>query len=110
MEKCGCAARTRKRYRVTTDSTHSFKKVPNLLNQKFQTEKPDIIWCSDITYIPTQEGWLYLSVIMDLYSRKIIGWEDNGKLNQDLTLCALRKAIERTKPPAPFLHHSDQGI
>jgi len=111
MRKGGYVARTRKRYRITTNSTHTFRKAPNLLNQGFQAERPNTIWCSDITYIPTKDGWLYLSVIMDLYSRKVVGWEANGRLNQELTLRALQKAIERRRPSSSsLLHHSDQGI
>jgi len=110
MRKYGYAARTRKRYRVTTNSAHAFKKAPNLVDQGFQIGRPNGIWCSDITYIPTKDGWLYLSVIMDLYSRKVVGWEANERLNQELTLRALQKALERRKPACPLLHHSDQGI
>ncbi|NSW76887.1 MAG: IS3 family transposase [Candidatus Atribacteria bacterium] len=110
MRKGGYVARGKKRYRITTNSVHAFSKAPNLLGRAFQAEKPNTIWCSDITYIPTKDGWLYLSVIMDLYSRKVVGWEVKEQLNQELTLRALQKAVERRRPFSSLLHHSDQGI
>jgi putative transposase len=74
MRKLGLKARTTKRYKVTTDSRHSFPVAKNLLNRKFDVDKPNTVWTTDITYVWTLEGWLYLSVVLDLYSRQIVGW------------------------------------
>ncbi len=99
-----------RRYRVTTNSAHSLKKALNLLEREFQAERPNRIWCSNITYILTKDRWLCLSMVMDLYSRKVVGWEVNEKLHQEPTLLALQRAIERRRPSSFLLHHSDQGI
>jgi len=80
------------------------------LNQNFRCERANTIWCSDITYIPTREGWLYLAVTLDLHSRKIVGWEVDERLSPALTIASLKKAIPRRKPSSGLLHHSDQGL
>lgn len=74
MKQAGLKARHKRRYKVTMDSKHSLPVAPNLLNRAFDTVRPDQVWTTDISYIPTQEGWLYLAVVMDLYTRAIIGW------------------------------------
>lgn len=110
MRSMGLQGRRRKGYRGTTKSSHSHRKFPNLLNQNFRCERPNTIWCSDITYIPTREGWLYLAVTLDLHSRKIVGWEVDERLSPALTIASLKKAITRRKPSSGLLHHSDQGL
>lgn len=83
--------------------------APNLLNRQFAVEKPDQVWTTDITYIPTQEGWLYLAVVMDLYTRAIIGWAMDSRMTRELTINALHMAWFRRHPEAGVLHHSDRG-
>jgi len=83
--------------------------TPNLLNQNFVATKVDEVWLADITYIPTTVGWLYLAVVIDLYSRKIVGWAMNDSLHRQLVLDALQMAITVRKPAPGLLHHSDRG-
>jgi putative transposase len=100
----------RKRHKVgTTDSKHSYPIAPNLLNRQFRTDAPDTKWVADITYIPTREGWLYLAAVMDLYSRKIVGWGMQARITADLVEDALRMALYERQPDPGLLHHSDRG-
>lgn len=100
----------RKRHKVrTTDSQHNHPIAPNRLNRQFEAEAPNIKWVGDITYIPTREGWLYLAVIMDLYSRKIVGWGMSAHITADLVENALRMALYERQPDPGLLHHSDRG-
>ncbi len=94
---------------TTTNSKHSYPIVPNLLNRQFYAEQPNQKWVSDITYIPTREGWLYLAGIMDLFSRRIIGWDMGAQINSDLVERALRMALYQRQPSKGLLHHSDRG-
>ena len=101
----------RRRFRRTTDSRHDLPVADNLLHQDFTTATaPNEVWLSDLTYIPTGEGWLYLAGVMDLFSRKIVGWSMAEHLRTDLVSEALRMAIARRQPGAGLLHHSDRGI
>jgi putative transposase len=109
MRHRGLAARRPRRYRVTTDSRHPFPIAANVLARQFTAPAPDAVWVSDITYIPTGEGWLYLAVILDLYSRGIVGWAMNERLTRQLTLDALGMALARRRPTQGLLHHSDRG-
>ena len=109
MRTRGLAARRRRRFRVTTHSQHPFPLAPNLLARQFERATPDLAWVTDITYLPTGEGWLYLAVIVDLCSRYAVGWAMNERLTDDLTLSALGMALERRRPPPGLLHHSDRG-
>ena len=109
MKQAGLKARHKRRYKVTTDSKHNLPVAPNLLNRQFAVDKPDQVWTTDITYIPTQEGWLYLAVVMDLYSRAIIGWAMDSRMTRELTISALRMAWFRRHPQPGVLHHSDRG-
>jgi putative transposase len=109
MKKAGLEVKTRKKFKRTTDSRHQLPVAPNLLNQQFQAEGPDSIWCGDITYLWTLEGWLYLAVIIDLYSRKVVGWALDSHLKTSLALEALRMAYWRRKPAKGLIHHSDRG-
>lgn len=103
-------ARQRKRWRPkTTDSKHSLAVAPNVLNREFEAEAPDQKWVTDITYIPTAEGWLYLAAVMDLYSRRIVGWSMASKLTSRLVKDALKLAIAQRQPGPGLVHHSDRG-
>jgi transposase InsO family protein len=109
MRARGLAARRRRRVRVTTHSRHPFPVAPNVLARQFERPQPDRAWVTDITYIPTGEGWLYLAVLLDLCSRLAVGWAMSERLTDDLTLDALGMALARRCPPQGLLHHSDRG-
>jgi putative transposase len=94
----------------TTDSRHDFPIAPNLLDRNFTATAPNRIWLVDITYVETDQGWLYLATILDLYSRKIVGWAMCDHLRTDLPLAALRMAISAQRPGAGLIHHSDRGV
>ncbi len=109
MQEAELAAR-RKRYRVLTtkrDSTHPV--APNVLQREFTEKDPNKKWVTDITYIPTAQGWLYLAVILDLYSRMVVGWSMSGKCDGELVERALDQALARRCPAPGLLHHSDRG-
>lgn len=103
-------AKRKPRYRTTTESHHRLPIAPNRLMRAFSAPAANQKWVSDITFVPTQEGWLYLCVVMDLFSRLVIGWAMEPYLNQELGLKALRMALARRQPPPGLVHHSDQGI
>src|SRR2546426_261567 len=109
MRGRGLAARRRRRFRVTTHSRHPFPIAPNVLARQFQRAAPDQAWVTDITYIPTGEGWLYLAVIVDLCSRFAVGWAMSARVTDDLTLAALGMALARRRPSPGLVHHSDRG-
>jgi len=109
MRVHGLAARRRRRFCVTTQSRHPFPIAPNVLARQFDRAHPDQAWVTDITYIPTGEGWLYLAVILDLCSRFAVGWAMSTRITDDLTLDALAMALGRRHPPQGLLHHSDRG-
>jgi transposase InsO family protein len=109
MRTRGLAARRRRRFRATTQSQHSFPIAPNHLARQFERLTPDQAWVTDITYIWTGEGWLYLAIVLDLYSRFAVGWAMNERITDDLTLDALGMALQRRRPPQGLLHHSDRG-
>jgi transposase InsO family protein len=109
MKLHGIYAKTKRRFKVTTHSHHNLLVAENLLNRVFETDKPNKVWLSDITYIWTQEGWLYLSAIMDLYNRQVIGWSMDERLTQELVLQALNQALGRRKPDPGVVFHSDRG-
>ena len=94
----------------TTDSRHSLPIAPNLIDRNFTTAAPNRIWLADITYIPTAEGWLYLAAIMDLFSRKIVGWAMRDHMRVELVSSALTMAIQQQRPEAGLIHHSDRGV
>lgn len=109
MRKAGVRAKQRKKYKVTTNSEHQQPLFENVLNRDFDVQKPDSAYVSDITYIWTQEGWLYLAVVIDLFSRKVVGWSMNSRMNAKLVCDALTMAIWQRKPDAGLIHHSDRG-
>jgi putative transposase len=102
-------SRTVKKYKATTNSKHDLPVHENVLNQEFTASKPNEKWVTDITYIPTMEGWLYLASVMDLYSRKIVGWHMSDRMTKGLVLQALKQAHGRQQPDTAVLHHSDRG-
>ena len=110
MRHHGIRARMRRQFRVrTTDSHHDLPIAPNLLEQTFVATRPNQIWLADITCVPTSEGWLYLAVVLDLFTRKIVGWAMRDHMRAELTIAALTMAIQRQKPPPGLIHHSDRG-
>ena len=109
MKESEICALAKKKYRATTDSKHSHPVAANHLNGNFVADRPNQSWVADITYLYTQEGWLYLSTIMDLYSRKIVGWSMHNRLTQSLVIEALHMAIKQRKPSQGLLLHSDRG-
>jgi putative transposase len=110
MRRQGIRAVTPRRFRIcTTDSCHDWPIAPNRLGQKFAAQRPNQVWLADITYVPTSEGWLYLAVVLDLFTRKIVGWAMRDHMRVELTIAALTMAIQRQKPPLGLIHHSDRG-
>jgi putative transposase len=97
------------KYKATTDSHHRFNVAPNLLDRNFTASLPNQKWAGDISYIWTAEGWLYLAVMMDLHSRRVVGWATSNRLKRDLALQALNNAVALRNPPPGCLHHTDRG-
>ena len=93
MKQAGLAPKTKRKFKVTTDSKHNHHIAPNLLGRQFYTAQPNRVWAGDITYIPTQKGWLYLATVMDLYSRKIVGWSMDTNMTATLVNDALTLAL-----------------
>lgn len=111
MQQAGLASRIRRRFVPrTTDSAHGHPLAPNRLQQRFATGPINRVWCTDLTYVPTQQGWLYLAVVMDLGSRRIVGWAMADHLRAELCQAALAMALERRRPAAGLVHHSDRGV
>jgi transposase InsO family protein len=110
MREKGIVARTKRRFRVTTDSNHNFPTADNLLKRDFHTDAPDKVWVGDITYVWTDEGWLYLAVIIDLFSRAVVGWAMDRHIKTELTLRALHMAIGQRRPDKGLIFHSDRGV
>lgn len=109
MRENGIRARQSKKFKATTDSNHSHPVAPNLLHRNFEADMPDRKWLADITYIPTSEGWLYLAAILDLYSKRIVGWSMGSRMTRKMALDALSMAVGRRKPGPGLMHHSDRG-
>lgn len=110
MREAGVQARYKRKFRVTTNSKHKQPIFENKLNRDFDPTGPNTVWASDITYIRTREGWLYLNVVVDLYSRKVVGWSLKPRLNSDLATDALRMAYQQRQPAKGLMHHSDRGV
>lgn len=109
MRKKQLRARVRRKFVRTTQSSPGLPTPPNLLDRNFAPEAPDRVWAGDVTYLPTREGWLYLAVLLDLYSRRVIGWAMSERNDEALTLAALRMAIDQRQPKQGVMHHSDRG-
>lgn len=110
MREKGLVARPRRRYRGTTDSSHEHPAAPNLLQRDFTASAADQVWVADITYIPCVIGFVYLAVILDLFSRRVVGWSVQSHLREELALEALQMALETRRPAPGLIHHSDRGI
>ncbi len=109
MRLAEVTAKQKKRFKATTDSKHNLPVAPNLLKHNFTTFSPNSAYCSDITYIWTAEGWLYLAVVIDLFSRKVVGWSLNKRMTKKLVINALQMAIWRRRPSLGLIFHSDRG-
>jgi putative transposase len=109
MKEANVQVRYRKKYKVTTNSNHKQPVYDNLLVRRFDVDAPNEVYVSDITYVWTQEGWLYLAVVIDLYSRKVVGWSMSSRMKAKLVCDALRMAIWQRRPKAGLIHHSDRG-
>lgn len=109
MRENGLKGCQKKRFCCTTDSSHSMPIAANLLDRKFNPSAPNVVWAGDVTYIATEEGWLYLAVIVDLFSRRIVGWGVSATNDRNLALEALRHALHLRRPRRGLLHHTDRG-
>ena len=109
MKKLGLVCTQRLRYKSTTNSNHKLGISDNILNQQFNPETENQVWSTDITYLKTRQSWVYLAIVMDLYSRKIVGWSMNKRMTSGLIIRALQQAHALRKPPKGLLHHSDRG-
>jgi transposase InsO family protein len=110
MREHGIRAQGRRRRKpLTTDSDHALPIAPNLLRQDFSAHSPNTKWVADITYVTTQAGWLYLAVVLDLFSRKVVGWAMDTSMTTTLVTQALRMALHSRRPPPQLVHHSDRG-
>ncbi|WP_243120817.1 IS3 family transposase [Pelotomaculum sp. FP] len=109
MRENDIAAKTRRKFKATTNSKHHYPVAENIVNQNFTASHPNQVWVADITYVATDEGWLYLAAIEDLFQRKIVGWAMDSTMTRQLVLDALRQAVWRYRPSAGLIHHSDRG-
>jgi transposase InsO family protein len=109
MREMGLKAEQKEKFVVTTDSDHDLNIYPNILNRQFNVEEPNQVWVTDITYIWTSEGWVYLASVMDLFSRKIVGWSLADHMKKELAIQALNMAIIQRQPGKELIHHSDRG-
>jgi putative transposase len=112
MREAGIAAKTKRKFRQTTDSNHALPVAENVLDRDFDPEEPNASWCADVTYIPTREGWLYLAVVEDLFSRKVVGWSMDATMTSRLVVDALEMALARRlkgSSSSGLVAHSDRG-
>jgi len=109
MKSNGIKAKTKRRFKATTKSKHDFLVADNLLQQRFSADEANHVWVSDITFIRTKQGWLYLAAILDVFNRQIVGWSMDSKLSHELLAEALRKALRQRRPESGVLFHSDRG-
>lgn len=110
MQAHGIRAKQARRFRVTTDSRHRFAIAPNRLDRVFTAAAPNRVWMGDLTFIPTSQGWCYLAVLIDAFSRRVVGWALDTQPSAELPLAAWRQAVATRRPGAGLLHHSDRGI
>ena len=109
MQESSLVCKTKRKFKATTDSKHNKPIAPNLLERKFNVLQPNHYWVGDITYVPTEEGWLYLATVIDLYSRAVVGWSMSSNMKADLVNDALLMAIWKRKPPKGLVWHTDRG-
>lgn len=110
MREHGIAAKTKKKFKATTNSRHDLPVAPNVLDREFKAAAPNKAWVGDITYVWTREGWLYLAIVLDLYSRKVVGWCMGDRITAELAVSALAMAILNRRPAAGIVYHSDRGV
>lgn len=110
MAEDGLQGRQKRRFRKTTDSNHAARIAPNVLDRDFTAEAPNQKWVGDITYIRTLDGWLYLAVLIDLFSRRVVGFATSNTIDTDLALQALMRALKSRRPPAELVHHTDRDV
>lgn len=109
MRENGLVSVHTRKFKATTNSNHQYPVAPNLLQKDFSTTAPNQKWVGDITYIPTDEGWLYLASVVDLYHRKVVGWALSNRMTKQLTLDAIKQAVGRERPTEGLIFHSDRG-
>lgn len=109
MKRLKLTVRQKRKYKVTTDSKHNLLVAKNVLNREFCPSAPNHAWGTDITYLWTQQGWIYLAVVIDLYSRRVVGWSMDRRMKKALVIRALMMAVNLRKPPPGLIHHSDRG-
>jgi len=110
MAMAGVSVSRRRKFKVTTESSHDLPVAPNLLSRDFSAQGPNRAWVGDITYIWTREGWLYLAVVIDLFSRMVVGWSLGARITRRLVMDALMMGVNRRRPGSGLLHHSDRGV
>lgn len=108
MRQQGLRGHTPRRFRRTTDSRHSHRIAPNLVARDFAASAPNEAWVGDITYVQTRDGWLYLAVLLDLFSRRVVGWAMSDRIDTELVLRALQMAVEQRNPQPGLIHHTDR--
>jgi putative transposase len=109
MRESGLRGRRKRRFCCTTDSKHALPIAPNILDRRFHADAPNRVWVGDVTYIATDEGWLYLAVLLDLFSRRVVGWATSATNDRALALDALDRALKHRRPQTGVLHHTDRG-
>jgi len=109
MKENGLISRLKRKYKATTNSNHGYPVAPNLLEKDFNAERPNQKWVGDITYIPTDEGWLYLAAVEDLFHKKVVGWALDIRMTKQLAINAIEQAIIKEKPGKGLIFHSDRG-
>ena len=110
MRKAGLRSKIRRKYKVITDSRHNYPVAPNLLQRDFSAPAPDKVWVSDITYLAIKTGWLCLTVIIDVFSRIVVGWALSSSLSHEMVVVALKRSIRRRRPAKDLIFHSDRGV
>lgn len=109
MREAGLRAKTSRKFKATTDSSHTLPIAPNLVDRRFDVDRPNAVWVSDITYLRTRQGWMYFAAIIDLYSRKVVGWSLRERMSAELVCEALDAAVRARRPPPELVFHSDRG-
>lgn len=109
MKTLGLVVKSKRKFKVTTDSNHRFPVAQNVLNRNFSPALPNQAWGTDITYLWTDEGWVYLAIVIDLYSRRVVGWAMDGRMTKALVIRALTMAVNLRQPAPGLIHHSDRG-
>jgi putative transposase len=110
MRKASIVSRMRRKFKITTHSKHSLSKAENLVRQNFNVDRPNRLWVSDITYLWTSEGWLYLAVILDVFSRLVVGWALSSRLHHSIVVQAFQQAVKKRDIQPGLIFHSDQGV